>query len=165
VERFRRKSEFDELERELRAHRPEPSDDLIRAVSHEFSRGLSIGRLAGARLAFAAALSALLLAAFGALGGFGYASKAASGQITAFTNLGGKSSGKGKSDNRSSSQNNNGDNGNNGNGNNGNGNNGDNGDDDDDDDDPDDDQYKPGKGCGDKNHIHERENECKKGPK
>ncbi|HEY3020182.1 MAG TPA: hypothetical protein VGJ32_08320 [Solirubrobacteraceae bacterium] len=26
-------------------------------------------------------------------------------------------------------------------------------------------QYKPGKGCGDKNHIHERENECKKPPK
>ena len=26
-------------------------------------------------------------------------------------------------------------------------------------------QYKPGKGCGDKNHQHERENECKKPPK
>jgi len=26
-------------------------------------------------------------------------------------------------------------------------------------------QYKPGKGCGDKNHSHERENECKKPPK
>jgi hypothetical protein len=25
--------------------------------------------------------------------------------------------------------------------------------------------YKPGKGCGDKNHIHYRENECKKPPK
>ena len=24
---------------------------------------------------------------------------------------------------------------------------------------------KPGKGCGDKNHYHERENECKKTPK
>ena len=24
---------------------------------------------------------------------------------------------------------------------------------------------KPGKGCGDKNHYHERENECKKPPK
>jgi hypothetical protein len=30
---------------------------------------------------------------------------------------------------------------------------------------PDDDQYKPGKGCGDKNHQHERENECKNPPK
>ena len=30
---------------------------------------------------------------------------------------------------------------------------------------PDEDQYKPGKGCGDKNHEHERENECKKPPK
>ena len=30
---------------------------------------------------------------------------------------------------------------------------------------PADDQYKPGKGCGDKNHIHEREDECKKPPK
>ena len=27
------------------------------------------------------------------------------------------------------------------------------------------DQYRPGKGCGDKNHIHLRENECKKTPK
>jgi hypothetical protein len=27
------------------------------------------------------------------------------------------------------------------------------------------DQYRPGKGCGDKNHIHSRENECKKPPK
>jgi hypothetical protein len=26
-------------------------------------------------------------------------------------------------------------------------------------------EYKPGKGCGDKNHIHDRENECKKAPK
>ena len=24
-------------------------------------------------------------------------------------------------------------------------------------------QYRPGKGCGDKNHIHARHNECKKG--
>lgn len=31
----------------------------------------------------------------------------------------------------------------------------------DDDDDPSDDQYKPGKGCGDKNHVHARVNECK----
>lgn len=26
-------------------------------------------------------------------------------------------------------------------------------------------QYKPGKGCGDKNHEHARENECKKQPR
>jgi hypothetical protein len=26
-------------------------------------------------------------------------------------------------------------------------------------------EYRPGKGCGDKNHIHERENECKKPPR
>ena len=26
-------------------------------------------------------------------------------------------------------------------------------------------EYKPGKGCGDKNHKHDRENECKKPPK
>ena len=26
-------------------------------------------------------------------------------------------------------------------------------------------QYKPGKGCGDKNHVHLREGECKKPPK
>lgn len=25
--------------------------------------------------------------------------------------------------------------------------------------------YKPGKGCGDKNHVHEREDECKKTPR
>jgi len=27
------------------------------------------------------------------------------------------------------------------------------------------DEYRPGKGCGDKNHIHLREDECKKPPK
>ena len=26
-------------------------------------------------------------------------------------------------------------------------------------------QYKPGKGCGDKNHVHEREGECKRAPR
>jgi hypothetical protein len=26
-------------------------------------------------------------------------------------------------------------------------------------------EYKPGKGCGDKNHVHEREDECKKPPR
>ena len=26
-------------------------------------------------------------------------------------------------------------------------------------------QYRPGKGCGDKNHVHEREHECKKPPR
>jgi hypothetical protein len=31
---------------------------------------------------------------------------------------------------------------------------------DDDDDDADEDQYKPGKGCGDKNHVHRRNDEC-----
>jgi hypothetical protein len=30
---------------------------------------------------------------------------------------------------------------------------------------PDEDQYKPGKGCGDKNHEHSREDECKKPPR
>ena len=30
---------------------------------------------------------------------------------------------------------------------------------------PDKDQYRPGKGCGDKNHRHLREDECKKPPK
>ena len=153
---FRRKSEFDELERGLRESRPEPSDDLIRTVSSRFWRGPSLRRLAAPRLAFAAALSALLLAAFGAFGGFGYASKAASGQITAFTNVKGKSSGNGVAASSSNRSSNNRDNNNGGN---------DNGDDDDDDDGPDDDQYKPGKGCGDKNHVHERENECKKPPK
>jgi hypothetical protein len=147
VARFRGKSEFEDLERDLRAGRPEPSDELIRALSSELTTGPSISGLAGPRLAFAAALSVLLLAAFGAFGGFGYASKAASGQITAFTNLKGKSSGNVGNANNNSSRPNNG------------------GDDGEDDDGPDDDQYKPGKGCGDKNHIHERENECKKPPK
>ena len=26
-------------------------------------------------------------------------------------------------------------------------------------------EYRPGKGCGDKNHTHDREDECKKPPK
>jgi hypothetical protein len=119
VTRHRRNSEFQDLEHALRSNRPEPSDDFVRALSRDVARGPSLGRLAAPRLAFAAALTALVLAAFGAAGGFGYASKAASDQITAFANLSHGGSHR-----------------------------------------PADDQYRPGKGCGDKNHIHEREDEC-----
>jgi hypothetical protein len=121
VTRHRRHSEFQDLEHALRSNRPEPSDDFVRALSRDVARRPSLGRLAGARLAFAAALTAFVVAAFGAAGGFGYAAEAASEQITAFVNLNHGGSHK-----------------------------------------PADDQYRPGKGCGDKNHIHERELECKK---
>jgi hypothetical protein len=132
MKRFGGKSEYHELEQELRRRRPEAPNQLVRSLSSELAPRPAFARLAGVRVAFAAAISLLVLAAFGASGGFGYASNAASEQITAFANL--------ASEKKSS---------------NGNGNPSSNAR-------PADDQYRPGKGCGDKNHVHERENECKK---
>ena len=129
--RHRRNPEFQDLEQRLRSNRPEPTDEFVRTLARDITRRPSLGRLVGARLAFAAALTAFVLAAFGAAGGFGYASKAATGQITSLVSL----AGKGKANKVTTHS------------------------------PPFGDQYRPGKGCGDKNHIHEREDECKKPPK
>ena len=116
------------------------------------------------RVLAAVVTSGLMLIPFAAFGGVGYAAQAAknAAQSVSSGNKGNDNSGEGNKGNSNSGDNNKG-NSNSGNNNKGNSNAGDNnkgnGNK------PDEDQYKPGKGCGDKNHEHERENECKKPPK
>ena len=87
----------DELAARLRASRPVPREEFVRTLSSRIARRPSLG---GFRLATALIVIVAGLAAFGALGGFGYTTKAVS-------HAGGLN------------ENNNGNNGNNGNGNQG----------------------------------------------
>jgi hypothetical protein len=128
VKRFWKRE--DDLEARLRAERPEPRPEFVRAVAAGID---AAPRRRSYRLAFAAALTALAIAAFGAVGGLGYAAKAVArgaDEAVSLSQRGGNSI---------AANNNN--NGNNNNGNNNNGNNN-NGDDDEDDDTPAENQYK-----------------------
>jgi hypothetical protein len=125
MKRFRKQGSGQaDLEERLRSDRPEPStgfvDELIARVRGE----RSVFRRRSLRVGFAAAFTALLLAAFAAVGGLSYAAsalgQAADGVQQAIA--------PGPQTVANS---------------------------------PADDQYKPGKGCGDKNHLHERNADCK----
>jgi hypothetical protein len=146
VARFRR-SENHELETELRKHRPQARSAFVSALAAEVhgTRRTAVKP----RLAIAGAIAVATVTFFAVFGGVGYTTSAVSS-----INL----SRLGQAVGQNNSQGNNGQGNNNSQGNNSQGNNGDNGNNGG----PDDDQYKPGKGCGDKNHVHERENECKK---
>jgi hypothetical protein len=123
-----------------------PNHDLERELRKhrpeprsEFLASLSadISRQRGRRLgrvALAGALSVAMLTIFAGLGGMGYAAAAAKQAISSSSNNSSNSSQNNNSVNSSQNTSNN----------------------------PANDQYKPGKGCGDQNHVHERENECKK---
>ena len=135
-----------ETETRLREHRPVPRPSFLAALVEEISPR-SHGRAGLPRTALAAALSAAILGVVAAFGGVGYAASAVKGaDVTAVWRLVGvshpakhhvaKHHATASSRALVSSK----DNGK-------------------------DDQYKPGKGCGDKNHIHAREDECKKPPK
>jgi hypothetical protein len=144
------------LEDRLRSLSAEPRDEFVRGLASEV-RSRRVRTALRTRRGFAVALvSAALLIPFAAFGGVGYAKEAAKGAAQSVVQNDGGNGNKGNGN----TGNNNKGNGNEGNNNTGNANVGDNnkgngnG--------PDDDQYKPGKGCGDKNHQHERENECKK---
>ena len=131
-----RRSEHREVETMLRALRPRPPAAFLMASADEVR--VQRRRRGARRTALAVAFSAAMLAAFGALGGLGYASSAVK-QAVHVTNIA-KLVGVSNSSNvtpQSGSQTHN----------------------------PTFDEYRPGKGCGDKNHIHLRENECKKPPK
>jgi hypothetical protein len=156
VKRFRRSANH-ELERELRKHRPEPRSALVSALAAEI-HGDTRRRTLMPRLALAGALAVAMVTFFAVFGGAGYTTSAVQSiDVSRLAQAVGKGNSSSNSVNNSSSANSN--NANNANNTNStNGNNGNNGDDDD----ADDDEYKPGKGCGDKNHVHERENECKK---
>jgi hypothetical protein len=175
------RNDFEGLERALREERPQPSDEFVRSLSRDVPRESSLKRLAGVRLAFAAALTVVLIAAFGAAGGFGYASKAASGQVTALTNMKGKGYSSYRGNSRRGERNERAGERRRGNnefrtagGRRGSNDDDDEDEDEDDDDDgdrdgddeddeePDDDQYEDDDGCGDDDRVHARWNRCER---
>ena len=104
------------------------------------------------RLALAGSITVLLLVAFGVFGGLGYA-KSAAHQVTKVVGVAHVSQPAQSArvtahaaEAKTSSHHEDGEKGRGHHG--------------DDDDDADEDQYKPGKGCGDKNHVHRRHDEC-----
>jgi hypothetical protein len=131
-----RKSEY-RVETMLRECRPRPSAAFLTTHAEEV-RAHRPRRGGARRTAFAVALSAGMLAAFGGFGGIGYASSAVKHavDVTKVAHLVGVSNKPAVTPQGGSETHN-----------------------------PTFDQYRPGKGCGDKNHIHLRENECKKPPK
>ena len=139
MKRFRR-SENHELEKELRKNRSEPRSAFVTALAAEV-HGDTRRRTLVPRLALAGALVVAIVTFFAVFGGVGYTTSAV--QSINVSRLG---QAVGKSNNSNNSNSNNNSHGNNNDENDG----------------ADDDEYKPGKGCGDKNHVHERENECKK---
>jgi hypothetical protein len=72
----------DELERRLRASRPEPRREFLDALVGRLERKRPVGRL---RTALATGLTAAGLATFTAFGGVGYASSAAHSFVSAIT--------------------------------------------------------------------------------
>ena len=144
---FFRKRQDHGLEDRLRSLSVEPQDEFVRKLSTEI-RASRVRNATRSRRVFAAVVtSGLILIPFAAFGGVGYAAQAAKSaaqSVVKSDSKGGENKGQGEGNGGNVAQD----------GNNG----GDNGK-------PDDDQYKPGKGCGDKNHEHERKNECKKPPK
>jgi hypothetical protein len=132
-----RRSENREVETMLRELRPRPPAAFLMASADEV-RGQRRHPRGARRTALAVGLSAAMLAAFGALGGIGYASSAVKHavHVTNVAKLVGVSNSSNVTPQSGSETHN-----------------------------PTFDEYRPGKGCGDKNHIHLRENECKKPPK
>jgi hypothetical protein len=141
----------DEVDRLLRAARPRARREFVAGLGAHVARASrEEPRRASSRLGLALVATAAMLAAFGAAGGAGYAASAAKTvakaadpvAIVSHVLAAPKSTPaqahrivRAVSAAKTAS--------------------------DDDDDKPSDDQYKPGKGCGDKNHVHARENECK----
>jgi ferric-dicitrate binding protein FerR (iron transport regulator) len=132
-----RNSENRQVEAVLRECRPEPPAAFLVALVEDVQAHRR-RRAAAPRRVLAVALCAGMLGAFAALGGIGYASTAVkhAANVTNVAQIVGVSGGPTATSNGGSETHN-----------------------------PTFDQYRPGKGCGDKNHIHLRENECKKPPK
>ena len=156
---FFRKRQDQGLEDRLRGLSAEPRDDFVRSLATEVRSSRVRTAMRSRRVLAAVVTSGLMLIPFAAFGGVGYAAQAAksAAQSVSSSNKGNGNEGsnnKGNANNKGNDNrgNNNKGNGNEGDNNKGHGNK------------PDEDQYKPGKGCGDKNHEHERDNECKKPP-
>jgi hypothetical protein len=131
------RGEDQDIEAELRTFRPEPRPGFLAALSEDLHERVHHTRTVR-RAALAGALTVGMLSIFGALGGIGYAASAAHSafHLSKIEQLVGISQAPSPTVQAQSTEN------------------GDNpvfGD-----------QYRPGKGCGDKNHVHLRKNECKK---
>jgi hypothetical protein len=151
---FFRKQQDPKLEDRLRSLSGQPSDDFVRNLSTEVRANRLRSTVRSRRVLAAVATTGLILIPFGAFGGIGYAAQAAKSAAQSVSGGGSqsnaKTNGQGNAQGGSSTQSNVN---NNSNSNKPTTNT------------PDKDQYYPGKGCGDKNHEHEREDECKKPPK
>ena len=147
MKRFWRGKHHD-VEAELRSYRPEPRREFLAALKADLNRRTR-RPLAVRRVALASALTVGMLTVFATLGGIGYASSAAKNAIHVTkverlvgfshgnssvnaSHVNGKDEGKDEDD-QGEDEDNEGEH-----------------------------EYRPGKGCGDKNHVHLRENECKK---
>ncbi len=73
---WRRRQEPFDLEGELRAARPEPSNEFVRTLESRV-RTDGRSRVGTLRVAFVGAITAVMLVALGSVGGVGYASSAA----------------------------------------------------------------------------------------
>jgi hypothetical protein len=137
VKRFWQDENHD-VEAELRKYRPEPGPTFLAALSEGLQERMRRPKSAR-RAALVAALTVGMLTVFATFGGIGYASSAAGNaiHISKIEHLVGISQ-HSQSAQGNENDNNQGDNDNQG-----------------------EDQYRPGMGCGDKNHIHSRHNECK----
>jgi hypothetical protein len=80
--RWRRKPV--DLDAELRANRPTPSDDFVRGLTRDIRATGESRRL---RVGFAAAFTVAILGALSAVGGLGYAASAATGAAHAVKNV------------------------------------------------------------------------------
>ena len=138
MKRFRQ-GEHHAVEAELRRYRPEPRPAFLGALIGDLHERLRRPRIVR-RAALVTALTVGMLTMFATFGGIGYASSAAASafNVSKLERLVGISQVSHSAKVSTHSRSVNGDNPVFG------------------------DQYRPGKGCGDKNHIHLRENECKK---
>jgi hypothetical protein len=125
----------DRLEARLRAARAEAPPSLIDGIAER----VDVRRPANPRpgLVRAAVVTAVAAALFGVSGGLGYASSAVSSVASAVVSLAPAAAPTPAAAAQPQDAA-------------------------DDEDGPAKDQYKPGKGCGDDNHVHARENECKR---
>jgi hypothetical protein len=145
------------LESSLRHERPRPARELAHRIGLMVERS-ERPRTASGRIVIAASVTCALLVVAGALGGIGRAASSVEGAATAVrtavaavtirTVNGGNQGGTANSQASGSSQG-------------GEDSNGEDGNDEGDDNDPGDDQYKPGKGCGDTQHVHFKAAQCK----
>jgi hypothetical protein len=138
VKRFWQGQHHD-VEAELRKYRPEPRPAFLAALNADLQERMRRPKVAR-RAALVTALTVGMLAVFATFGGIGYASSAANQaiHISKIERLVGVSHH--TQSNHSPASHVTGDDHNPVFG----------------------DEYRPGKGCGDKNHVHFRENECKK---